>query len=197
MQPYGKKNEPISAIIGLGANLPSKVGTPEKTLCHAMMLLQGAEIEIKTMSRLYETPCFPVGAGPDYVNAVAILSTGLSAMDLLSRLHQVEAEMGRERVFRWGQRTLDLDLLAYGGAVLPDSAVFQHWVKLSGEDQSKMSPEQLILPHPRIQDRAFVLVPLAEIAPEWRHPVLGHTAARMRDDLDKAQTASVKPVGRC
>ncbi len=197
MQPFGQKNEPISAIIGLGANLPSKVGAPRQTLCHALTLLESAEIEIKTVSHLYETPCFPAGAGPDYVNAVAILSTGLSAADLLSRLHRVEAEMGRERVSRWGQRTLDVDLLAYGKAILPDSAGFQHWLDLSVEEQSKRAPEQLILPHPRIQDRAFVLVPLAEITPDWQHPVLGRTAVQMRDDLNAEDTTQVKPVGRC
>jgi len=197
LQPFGQKNEPISAIIGLGANLPSKVGAPRKTLCHALTLLESAEIEIKTVSHLYETPCFPAGAGPDYVNSVAILSTALSAADLLSRLHRVEVEMGRERVSRWGQRTLDIDLLAYGGAILPDSAGFQHWLDLSVEEQSKRAPEQLILPHPRIQDRAFVLVPLAEIAPDWQHPVLGRTAVQMRDDLDEAQTAQVKALERC
>ena len=105
--------------------------------------------------------------------------------------------MGRERVSRWGQRTLDIDLLAYGGAILPDSAGFQHWLDLSVEEQSKRAPEQLILPHPRIQDRAFVLVPLAEIAPDWQHPVLGRTAVQMRDDLDEAQTAQVKALERC
>ncbi|WP_457646917.1 2-amino-4-hydroxy-6-hydroxymethyldihydropteridine diphosphokinase [Profundibacter sp.] len=197
MQPFGQKNEPISAIIGLGANLPSKVGVPKQTLCHALTLLESAEIEIKTVSHLYETPCFPAGAGPDYVNAVAMLSTVLSAEGLLSRLHRVEAEMGRERVSRWGQRTLDVDLLAYGEVIRPDLATFQHWLTLPMKEQSKRSPEQLILPHPRIQDRAFVLVPLAEIAPDWRHPVLGYTAAQMCDDLEEAQTAQVKALERC
>lgn len=105
--------------------------------------------------------------------------------------------MGRERVSRWGQRTLDIDLLAYGEAILPDSEGFQHWLDLSVEEQSKRAPEQLILPHPRIQDRAFVLVPLAEIAPDWRHPVLARTAVQMRDDLNAEDVAQVKPVKRC
>ncbi|AXX99880.1 2-amino-4-hydroxy-6-hydroxymethyldihydropteridine diphosphokinase [Profundibacter amoris] len=187
----------MSAIIGLGANLPSKAGVPKQTLCHALTLLESAEIEIKTTSHLYETPCFPAGAGPDYVNAVAMLSTVLSAVDLLSRLHRVEAEMGRERVSRWGQRTLDVDLLAYGEVIHPDLATFQHWLNLPMKEQSKRVPERLILPHPRIQDRAFVLVPLAEIAPDWRHPVLGRTAKQMRDDLEEAEVAQVKALERC
>ncbi len=194
LQPFGQENGPISAIIGLGANLPSAFGPPKQTLRHALALLRGVDIEIQTVSQLYETPCFPVDAGPDYVNAVAILATGLSAADLLSRLHQVEAEMGRVRATRWGQRTLDLDLLAYGEVIRPDLAMFQHWMELPADDQTRAAPEQLILPHPRIQDRAFVLVPLAEIAPDWRHPVLGRTASQMCGDLDPADVAQVKPL---
>ncbi len=197
LQPSGQENRPISAIIGLGANLPSEIGAPKQTLCHALTLLEGADIEIQKVSKLYETPCFPADAGPDYVNAAAILLTGLSAPDLLSRLHAVEADLGRKRVTRWGQRTLDIDLLAYGEAILPDSAGFRHWFELGMEQQSKRAPEQLILPHPRLQDRAFVLVPLAEIAPDWRHPVLGRTAVQMRDDLNDEDIAQVKPVERC
>ncbi len=194
LQPSGQENRPISAIIGLGANLPSEFGTPEQSLRHALSLLDGDDIEIQTVSRFYETPCFPAGAGPDYVNAVAILDTQLFAPDVLSRLHEVEAVMGRNRVTRWGQRTLDLDLLTYGDLIRPDLAEFQHWLELPAGEQSRIAPDQLILPHPRLQDRAFVLVPLAEIAPDWRHPVLERTASEMRDDLDPADIAQVKPV---
>ncbi len=105
--------------------------------------------------------------------------------------------MGRERVSRWGQRTLDVDLLAYGEVIRPDLATFQHWLNLPMKEQSKRVPDQLILPHPRIQDRAFVLVPLVEIAPDWRHPVLGRTAKQMRDDLEEAEVAQVKALERC
>jgi len=194
LQPSGQKNRPISAIIGLGANLPSEFGKPEQSLRHALLLLGGDDIEIQTVSRFYETPCFPAGTGPDYVNAVAVLNAKLSAPDVLLRLHKVEAAMGRERVTRWGQRPLDLDLLAYGDVILPDLAGFQHWLELPVGEQSRIAPDQLILPHPRLQDRAFVLVPLAEIAPDWRHPVLDRTAREMCDDLDPVVIAQVKPV---
>ncbi len=160
----------------------------------ALSLLKSKDTRVGIVSRLYETPCFPENSGPDYVNAVAILTTRLSAPGLLSRLHEIEAELGRERVVRWGQRTLDLDLLAYGEVIRPDPATFRHWMNLPLGEQLKAAPEQLILPHPRIQDRAFVLVPLAEIAPDWRHPVLGRTASQMRDELDPMDAAQIKPL---
>ena len=194
LQPSAVQNKPISAIIGLGANLPSKLGAPSKTLRYALDALDGDGIGIQSVSRFYATPCFPQGAGPDYVNAVAMLRTDLNAPALLSRIHRVEAAMGRERTTRWGQRTLDLDLLAYGDEICPDLETFQRWQDLPQKQQSKTAPDQLILPHPRLQDRAFVLVPLAEIAPDWRHPVLGRTARELLNDLDAMDIAQVVPL---
>lgn len=102
--------------------------------------------------------------------------------------------MGRERGTRWGQRTLDLDLLAMGDLVLPDAQVYAHWRDLPLEDQARRAPEQLILPHPRLQDRAFVLVPLSDVAPDWRHPVLGRTVLEMRDALSPEALAEVRRI---
>lgn len=146
------------------------------------------------MSRLFSTPCFPVGAGPDYVNAAALIETELTPEGLLRRMHEVEAMFGRQRVQRWGQRTLDLDLLAYGDLVLPDGATQDHWRVLALDQQTKDAPQQLILPHPRLQDRAFVLVPLAEIAPDWRHPRLGLTVRQMLSRLEMAEIDAVRPL---
>lgn len=146
------------------------------------------------MSRLFSTPCFPVGAGPDYVNAAALIETELTPEGLLRRLHEVEAMFGRQRVQRWGQRTLDLDLLAYGDLVLPDGATQDHWRALALDQQTKEAPQELILPHPRLQDRAFVLVPLAEIAPDWRHPRLGLTVRQMLSRLEMAEIDAVRPL---
>ena len=146
-------------------------------------MIQTEGVTIQKVSQLYSTTCFPSGAGPDYVNAVAIIDTVLSAQDLLSRLHNIEETIGRKRIGRWGQRVIDLDLLAYADEISPSLDVFEHWQNLPLDQQTKEAPEQLILPHPRIQDRAFVLVPLTEIASAWIHPVFKRNAAILLSDL--------------
>ena len=197
LQPYaanaGKTHSKL-AIVGLGANLSSEIGTPQDTIRHAIELLKAENVQIQDVSRLFCTPCVPKGAGPDYVNAVLILTTNLGPRDLLSCLHSIEKLLGRERSIRWGQRVLDLDLLAYGDKICPDLATFQHWRELPPEQQTKLTPDQLILPHPRIQDRAFVLAPLVEIAPNWQHPVLQRSARQLLDDLDPSDIAEIVPI---
>jgi 2-amino-4-hydroxy-6-hydroxymethyldihydropteridine diphosphokinase len=194
LQPCLEQSQPKLAIIGLGANLLSDIGKPEETIRHSLSLLIEKSIEIQSVSQLYNTPCFPKGSGPDYVNAVAILTTYLTAPAFLSHLHAIEALMGRQRLVRWGQRVLDLDLLAFGDEISPDLASFQQWYKLSPDQQVKIAPEQLILPHPRLQDRAFVLVPLTEIAPDWQHPVLQRSARQLLAGLDRADVAQIVPI---
>ena len=132
---------PVPAFIGLGANLGDAAGT----LRHALQRIAGLpRTQLLAQSSLYRTAPIDSG-GPDYVNAVAQVSTGLAAPDLLAQLQLIESEAGRERPYRNAPRTLDLDLLLYGDAHI-DSAT-------------------LTVPHPRMTERAFVLVPLAEIAP--------------------------------
>ena len=151
------------------------------TILQAFQRLSAKGITGLVASRLYRTPCFPAGAGPDYVNAAfaADVPPGLSPSAILALLHEVEAEMGRTRDTRWGMRTLDLDLIACGDAVLPDVATQDHWRALPLDTQRIAAPDRLILPHPRLQDRAFVLVPLADVAPDWHHPRLNLTVAQM------------------
>jgi 2-amino-4-hydroxy-6-hydroxymethyldihydropteridine diphosphokinase len=146
---------------------------------------------IRAISPFYATPCFPAGAGPDYVNAAVALKWDRTAKEVLTALHRIEAELGRSRVQRWGQRTVDLDLIAIGDQVMPDAQTFAHWRDLPLDQQMKEAPDQLILPHPRMQDRAFVLVPLADVAPDWVHPVSGLSVVQMRDALDPAVRAEV------
>jgi 2-amino-4-hydroxy-6-hydroxymethyldihydropteridine diphosphokinase len=182
------------ALVAFGGNAALGGMMPPEVVRTAADALASPDLRIVSRSRLYATPCFPAGAGPDFVNAAALVETALDPAALLAVLHAVEAAFGRQRVQRWGQRTLDLDLLAYGDLVLPDARTQDHWRGLPLEDQARQAPGQLILPHPRLQDRAFVLVPLADVAPDWRHPRLGLTVREMLTRLDLAEIAAVAPL---
>lgn len=181
-------------LVAIGGNVSSLSGRPEETTTHSIVEIYqriGSPIGI---SGLYRTPAYPPGSGPDYVNAAMALRSDKSPVEILAILHEIEAAHGRERKARWGARTLDLDLIAVGNRVLPDRQIFDHWLSLDPERQQKDAPDQLILPHPRMQDRAFVLVPLAEVAPDWRHPVIGKTVAEMLVELPEEARAEVVPI---
>ena len=139
---------PVLAYVGLGANLGDALGTLRHSLGELSRLPD--TVLIRTSS-FYCTAPIDAG-GPDYINAVACLQTSLDPYELLRRLQQLEQAAGRERPYRNAPRTLDLDLLIYGDLVQSDPA--------------------LTLPHPRMPERAFVLVPLAEIAPDRVPPAL-------------------------
>jgi 2-amino-4-hydroxy-6-hydroxymethyldihydropteridine diphosphokinase len=183
-------------LIALGANLPVDQSPPVATIRHALDALAESGFRDLVPSRLFATPCFPPGAGPDYVNAAARATApdGWDARRVLAELHKVEDHFGRQRAQRWGMRTLDLDLIAFGDAVLPDAETHAHWLTLDPQAQRVDAPDQLILPHPRMQDRAFVLVPLADVAPDWRHPTLGLTVKEMLARLPATDRAEVRPI---
>lgn len=186
----------MQALVAFGANLPFEGDPPAHTIAKALKALAEEGLSILAFSPLYATPCFPAGAGPDYVNAAAVLKIGadVDATSILQRLHRVEADFGRIREQRWGMRTLDIDLVALGDSVLPDAQTQDAWRLLPLEAQARAAPDRLILPHPRLQDRAFVLVPLADVAPDWVHPRLGLTVRQMLAALPEADREAVKPL---
>lgn len=161
-------------LIGLGANLPHpKHGAPRNTCEAALAALEAEDLDVVRRSRWYESAPVPPSDQPFYLNGVAELSTGLRPAALLDRLHGIESLFGRVRGQRNASRVLDLDLLAYGQEVSGPGAV-------------------PVLPHPRLTERAFVLLPLAELAPSWRHPVSHLAAAQLLERLPPGQTA--RPV---
>ena len=142
------------SFIALGANLPGRFASPAAAVEAAIGALQEPEIALLSRSRLYRSVAWPDPSEPEFINAVISVMTDLDALNLLARLHMLEAEFGRERRKPNAPRPLDLDIVDYAGRV-------------------SASGETPILPHPRMTDRAFVLLPLADIAPDWRHPVTG------------------------
>jgi 2-amino-4-hydroxy-6-hydroxymethyldihydropteridine diphosphokinase len=144
-------------LIALGGNLPSRAGQPADTLKRALGELERQGVEIREVSAFYETPAWPDPTAPAFVNAVAAVKTGLQPVELLILLHGLETDFGRLRSASNAPRTLDLDLLDYDGRV--------------------MAEPLLTLPHPRMATRSFVLVPLRDVAPGWRHPVTGQRLA--------------------
>lgn len=183
-----------NAVIAAGANLPFEDFQPQLTLRKSVRALADAGLMIRATSEFYATPCFPEGAGPDYVNAAFLVATNLDPQGLLQLLHDIEHRFGRARAQRWGMRTLDLDIISFDDAVLPDLPGYTEWLTLSADRQAQEAPDRLILPHPRLQDRAFVLVPMADVAPDWRHPVLGKSVREMLAALPEAEVAKIAPV---
>ncbi len=155
-----------SILIALGSNLSHPVwGEPPLILAAAINFLEKEEIYTRAQSSIWSSAAWPDPRDPRYANAVIAVETILPSDQLLQRLHRVEAAFGRDRHAVNAPRTLDLDLLAYGGEVRP-------------------GPQGPVLPHPRLHDRGFVLRPLAEICPDWRHPASGQGLAALLAALD-------------
>ncbi len=151
-------------MVALGCNLPGAYTSREVLLESALDALPGVGLNVIARSGWWTSAAWPDPSGPGYLNGVAIVETSLSPQATLEALHGVEARFGRARGELNAARTLDLDLIAHGRIV---------------------TTEGLVLPHPRGHERLFVMGPLAEIAPDWRHPTIGETAS------DLARTAQV------
>ena len=191
-QTYQINRNVTKAYITLGSNATSQLGSPANALKFAHSALSSDSVKLVQMSPFYSTPAFPAGSGPDFVNAAASVETTLSAPEFLAFLHEIETEAGRIRTKRWGERVLDLDVVAFGEAIVPDLETYQRWVDLPLAAQKNTAPEQLILPHPRIQDRSFALIPLRDVAPDWVHPVTGHHINALITALSDEDIASVQ-----
>ncbi len=159
-------------LIALGANLPSRAGPPNATLAAALTSLEKRDVEIRAVSPFYRTAAWPDPADPPFVNAVAELRTALQPVALMAFVNEVETAFGRKRSAPNAPRSLDIDLIDYDGRV-------------------EAGPPAL--PHPRLEKRGFVLVPLCDIAPVWRHPVSGRTARELLAAL--ADPGDIRKLG--
>ncbi|MFK5996768.1 MAG: 2-amino-4-hydroxy-6-hydroxymethyldihydropteridine diphosphokinase [Rhodobacterales bacterium] len=157
--------------MAFGSNLEDKHLGSKKLIQTSYVALMDSILTHTTFSPFFQTPAFPAGSGPDYVNSVVRAETRLGPQDLLAALHGVEKELGRVRQVRWGARVIDIDILDYDGRILPSPEVYRKWRDMPLDLQKTTWPDDLILPHPRLQDRGFVLVPLKTVAPTWVHPV--------------------------
>lgn len=187
-------------FIGIGANLPSRShGSPRATCEAAIFEIEARGIRVVSRSRWFTSSPVPPSDQPWYVNGVIGVETDLDPDALLRVLHDVEAVMGRQRAERWGARTLDLDLLDYCGKVVDaepgDQAEKQGDKPLPSAITAVVESGatcHAVLPHPRMHERAFVLVPLSELAPNWRHPATGESINALLAKLRVDQT--VKPL---
>lgn len=165
---------PTSIFIGLGGNLHhERFGTPRQTLKAALAELGRRGVRTLRVSRWYRTAPIPASDQPWYVNAVAEVATDLSADRLLAELHEVEAAFGRARTVPNAARPIDLDILDYNGEIAPGGA------------------GRATLPHPRMTGRAFVLRPLADVAPAWRHPETGQSIGDLIEALPADQVTEL------
>lgn len=158
--------EPRVITIALGANLGFAGRAPIDAIHASLARLAIRGVRAVKVSGYYANPAWPAGSGPDFVNAVAVVETDLPPERLLQTLLAVEREFGRTRTARNEPRTLDLDIVDYNGVIADTPG--------------------LRVPHPRLHERAFVLVPLREVAPEWRHPLFGKTAAELLAGISAA-----------
>ncbi len=146
--------------IALGSNIGDRLGTMRQ----AVMLLEERSLRISASSDVFETPPWGMENQPRFLNACVLAETDILPRALLELLLNIESDLGRIRRYKWGPREIDLDLLFYDDQVFNESG--------------------LVLPHPQMHRRAFVLVPLVQIAPDWSHPVLGKSIRELAGSLD-------------
>lgn len=172
-----------SILVALGGNFPGPWGTPPETLRRALRVLEERGVSVAAVSPFYETAAVGAAGQPPYVNAVVSLNTSLPPSALLRLLKQIEAEAGRRGGKPWGPRTLDLDIVDYKGLVT-------HTPKASRRF-NHAGPRPLVLPHPLVHKRPFVLRPLLDVAPDWRHPVLRQSARELWRRAARSQAGRI------
>ena len=158
----------MSIFIGIGSNLRTAYGCPKKTCISSVNILFKKGIQINYLSKLWYSSAVPSKVGPSFINTVVNIKTLLNPLELLNLLHVIEEEMGRKRKKDSLARKIDLDLIDYNGYVVNGN---------------------ICLPHPRMHNRLFVLGPLYELAPNWRHPLTGKRIDSLLAKINRKQIA--------
>ena len=180
----------IRILVALGANLPRGQDDPASTLRIAMRRLPGRGIRVLRASPGYRNPSDPPGSGPEFVNAVVLAETACSPAVTLAALRRVERSLGRCQLARSGPRSLDLDLICHGGRSRPNPAWWRF--RAAYETRARSARAQLVLPHPAAHRRAFVMLPLLDVAPRWFHPALGRRAAALCRNIPLVDRAGMR-----
>ena len=180
------------ALLALGGNLAGPWGTPEQALHRALRALGTlSHTRLVRASGLWRSAPFGGVPQPPYINAVALVETALPPPALLRHLHALERAAGRRRATPWGARTLDIDLLDFAGLVMRPVGMGRQG---GNRAHHRWQRRGLVLPHPGIHQRPFVLLPLMEIAPDWRHPTLAASTRALLHRLPSRTRASCHPL---
>ena len=184
-----------SYVIVLGSNLPSEFGNSFETLKKCVYEIK-SDLSIKSLStsNWYKSLSFPDRNEPKFTNVGIHFYSNLTPKQLLNLASSLEEKYGRKREGRWKARTCDIDILLCDQLILPSKLNYEKWMRLELEDQLKLIPNELILPHPRMQERPFFLKPLSDLQPKWIHPFLKKTAKEMLDSLPLNELQSIKKI---
>lgn len=168
-------------LIAFGGNLGQAGQAPPDALRRALQRLAGRGVAPRRLSRLYWSESWPDGSEPDYLNGVVLAWTAHTPQETLRTLLAVEQSLGRRRSVRRGPRCADLDLIAYGRQVLPPKG---QWRQVASRLRHPGKPKPLlVVPHPLLHRRRFVLEPIRDVAPRWRHPAWGDGVLRLLERL--------------
>ena len=182
-------------VVVLGSNLSSAFGNSAKTLKKCVAEIRSClAIESLMESNWYISSSFLDEKEPRYINVGIRFSTNLKPVELLNFTSDLENKYGRRRQKRWEPRTCDIDILLCDQLILPSNLKFEKWLRLDLVDQINLVPNELILPHPRMQERTFFLKPLNDLQPEWTHPFLKINAKEMLDSLPPNELENIQKL---
>ena len=184
----------LSYNIALGANINSSFGSPFETLKICIEKLETLNIKVNKISHWYESIAFPDPLDPPFINCCLNILTNYKPLELLDCFKKIEEDFGRKDEKRWKSRVCDIDILSQEQQISPNLSTFNFWYKMKLEKQKIKKPNKLIIPHPRIQDRDFVLIPLFDVAENWVHPVFKKNIKSMLKEYLKKRQINLKKI---